>query len=1215
MTDRTVKVKIVGDTGQYESAMGRASKATSEMDQAAEQAQKRASMWKTIGMVGQVAGAAIAVGLYKSVQAASAQEQAMGSLEAVFQSSFGTMQKYAENANEIGLSQRAYAENASLLGAQLANLGISQDQLASKTNTMIGYAADMAAMFGGTTQQAVEALTAAFRGERDPIERYGVSLNETNVKAEMAATGLSKVEATAALVAKQLAKNNVIGASAREYDTFAAASQRMSGAIEDLQAELGAAFLPALSKGAEAAAQFAKAINSLPGPVKAVLAWFTALSAGALLLAPKIVSMAQSLRQMGYDMSGLARNGAAVAKTLSVVGVAGFAAEQGIDALNKGVLVLAGHQAQLEPEKLEQQMNAWATAADGVLPPLGGIGDGLVNVSELAGRMDDNWFQGLMTVAKEGPIAAAALDEFKSQMQAIDGVMQSWIMSGTEGEEKARALAERMFEAFGRDNYGSFEEFVMATLPEAASALGITAEGTDEAAAAANRHAAAVEKEKQAVSTLIGDLNTLIGIQLAMIGSSDALVGMQGRFSDAIKENGRALRGNSAAAVANREVMSAEMNKILALGKAKYDQVVKNTGDENRALAAQNRVIAGQAQAFREAARAAGFSAKDVNLFLQALGLIPKEKKVEVSAKGVKDSQKNVRALRDEVDKTPDKKSVKVSTNAPDTTKKLKLTKDQVDSLNKRRAHILTSTTAPKTEKQLKSAEGQAKSLNKQNPNVSTKTNAPDTTKKLKDTEVQAKDTDRASSHVETSTNAPTTTTSINSLAQAVRNIPTYHNIEIHYQKTGDSSGGGGGGSWATGGEIRGAGTGTSDSILAWVSNGEYVQRSRAVAKYGVKFMDALNAGLINPDDLPTFKTGGSPDRFFSKKRYKKYQRKQAGSESRMSDYFGWDDSFMDFLDPRWVDYNPTPGIKDPPKNLKIPARKKNEKLKEYEQRVKEWKQNQKARFKEWNKTRQQTENEWRRTIAAERRDDKWGKFDDAVELYQKIRDERLAFEESIKSNLISSLSAKDAFDWDGETDAVNRRVDAEKALYEARVRLNTASPADEAEALRAVRDAQLELNDARAAEAKAAPTAQNIVASFEDRAKRAFMFTAGIKELAARGLHNSILQEILSSGVDEGLQMITALKGLDDTALGRVSQSQYNVEKIGEHLSQWAGQRQYGAFEAMALGSVYANAPTAMNVQITGSQPIVLKVDAKTIAAANLKLQRQSGGTYAWAA
>jgi hypothetical protein len=76
---------------------------------------------------------------------------------------------------------------------------------------------------------------------------------------------------------------------------------------------------------------------------------------------------------------------------------------------------------------------------------------------------------------------------------------------------------------------------------------------------------------------------------------------------------------------------------------------------------------------------------------------------------------------------------------------------------------------------------------------------------------------------------------------------------------TGASGGGVGGAtvSAAGGGLIRGPGTGTSDSILGWLSNREYVMTARAVRKYGVGFMNAINSLKFSPDMLAGFASGG----------------------------------------------------------------------------------------------------------------------------------------------------------------------------------------------------------------------------------------------------------------------------------------------------------------------------------------------------------------------
>lgn len=72
---------------------------------------------------------------------------------------------------------------------------------------------------------------------------------------------------------------------------------------------------------------------------------------------------------------------------------------------------------------------------------------------------------------------------------------------------------------------------------------------------------------------------------------------------------------------------------------------------------------------------------------------------------------------------------------------------------------------------------------------------------------------------------------------------------------------------FAEGGKIRGPGTGTSDSILAQVSNGEFIVRE-AVAKRHLHFLNALNNGQVeaiqaagggnNPNAYPRYAGGGS---------------------------------------------------------------------------------------------------------------------------------------------------------------------------------------------------------------------------------------------------------------------------------------------------------------------------------------------------------------------
>ncbi len=61
----------------------------------------------------------------------------------------------------------------------------------------------------------------------------------------------------------------------------------------------------------------------------------------------------------------------------------------------------------------------------------------------------------------------------------------------------------------------------------------------------------------------------------------------------------------------------------------------------------------------------------------------------------------------------------------------------------------------------------------------------------------------------------------------------------------------------AEGGLQVGPGTGTSDSILSRLSNGEFVVKAAAVKRVGVGFLNAVNSGFVPRSSTPRFATGG----------------------------------------------------------------------------------------------------------------------------------------------------------------------------------------------------------------------------------------------------------------------------------------------------------------------------------------------------------------------
>ncbi|PCE13986.1 hypothetical protein AUC47_04885 [Microbacterium sp. SZ1] len=202
----------------------------------------------------------------QAVDAASRAEQAAGAVQSVFGSLADEVEANAARAAEaVGLSASQYNELASVLGAQLRNLGTPVDELAGQTDNLIALGSDLAATFGGTTADAVSALSALFRGERDPIERYGVSIKQATVDAYLAANGLDDLEGSARTAAESQATMALLleqtaaaqGQFNRETDTYAVSQQIANAKIDDAMATLGEVFLPIMSQGAQLLSEFA----------------------------------------------------------------------------------------------------------------------------------------------------------------------------------------------------------------------------------------------------------------------------------------------------------------------------------------------------------------------------------------------------------------------------------------------------------------------------------------------------------------------------------------------------------------------------------------------------------------------------------------------------------------------------------------------------------------------------------------------------------------------------------------------------------------------------------------------------------------------------------------------------------------------------------------------------------------------------------------------
>lgn len=184
-------------------------------------------------------------------------EQAVGAVDAVFKDQAGAIHEWGQaSAQAMGLSTKEYLEFATLVGAQLKNMGIPMDEVGERTNWLITLGADLAAQFGGSTADAVSALSSLLRGERDPIERYGVGIKQADINARLAAQGLDGLTGSAARQAEIMATLELLteqtadaqGTFGRESETLMNQQQRLRAEFENVQAALGMQLLPVLTE-------------------------------------------------------------------------------------------------------------------------------------------------------------------------------------------------------------------------------------------------------------------------------------------------------------------------------------------------------------------------------------------------------------------------------------------------------------------------------------------------------------------------------------------------------------------------------------------------------------------------------------------------------------------------------------------------------------------------------------------------------------------------------------------------------------------------------------------------------------------------------------------------------------------------------------------------------------------------------------------------------
>lgn len=481
-----------------------------------------------------------------AMRAASGLEQAVGGTKAVFGDASAVVDDFGKkSAQAVGLSEREFREATTLIGGQLKRMTGDVNLAADSSIQLVEVGADLAATYGGTTKQAVDAFAAALRGEADPAERFNLNLKVSAVNAKAVELGLAettnevddnaRAQALLALVMEQSA--DAQGQFAREADTAAVSAQKASAQWENAQATLGQVLLPLMAKAAGAVSTLAQGFGSLPGPVQAVTGVVAILAAGLLVVLPRIAAAKVALAEMGITarLSGTRMGGfaSAAGKAAGVLGglliaVQAIGAAVGSDlnpqvnALTKGLTEfgrsgkVSGEAARILDEDLSGLRESLKTLGTGGF--FGGFARGV-------GTILDPAIQNL-----EGSISRS-----KETLSALDQALTELVQSGR--TEDAAAAFERIAQM--ADEAGVSQDKLRSLFPAYFAALETGTKATEEQADAHGDAAEAADDQRNALQKLNEELRAQVDPMFALIRAQQDLKEKQDAYNEALREHGR----------------------------------------------------------------------------------------------------------------------------------------------------------------------------------------------------------------------------------------------------------------------------------------------------------------------------------------------------------------------------------------------------------------------------------------------------------------------------------------------------------------------------------------------------------------------------------------------------------------------------------------------------------------------------------------------------
>lgn len=340
-----------------------------------------------------------------AIKSAMEHEDSLGAMEAIYGDSSASIVGSIRNIDSaFGISQSNAFTWSAEIGSMLQELGgLSADEAGKMSVNLLQMAGDMAAMYGGTVEQAYNAIKSGLIGQSRPLLRYGVVTDVNTLKTSALNSGLIKagedftrdMRATAFMDTLFDQTSKIAGQAKRELGNASGQVRSLKAEMSDLAAEIGLQLLPMF-------------VDVL-GIVKDVIDWFSNLEEGTQKNIIKIGLFAAAAGPFAKVLSS-------VSDAASVV-VGGF-----------GKLVTAAKDAGGLPGMAAKIKN---TIIPALSSPLGIVGAAAAVIGAF------------VLIANNADTTANRIAGLKKENKKLDETMRDNIAAATGQAESAIYLAER----------------------------------------------------------------------------------------------------------------------------------------------------------------------------------------------------------------------------------------------------------------------------------------------------------------------------------------------------------------------------------------------------------------------------------------------------------------------------------------------------------------------------------------------------------------------------------------------------------------------------------------------------------------------------------------------------------------------------------------------------------------------------------------------------